>query len=241
MGEIKRGILGGFSGKVGTVVGANWKKISYMRALAVNVSNPRTAKQRLQRGKFKLCVQFLKPMVDYLKVSYQYLGVNRTPFNAAMADLMDRAVTVSGEQVCLDYEKALVASGNLTAPRDPLVEVQGNKLIFSWEDNSGMGNAETTDLAMPLVINKETGEVLYQLEAAVRTECQTEMELPDNWDKQALAVYLAFRNESGTRCSNSQCLLNDAYEGSGGESGGSSSSGGSSGGGSEVDSDNPLG
>lgn len=239
MGEIKRGILGGFSGKVGTVVGANWKSISYMRSLAVNVSNPRTAKQRLQRAKFKLCVQFLKPMVDYLNVSYQYLGVNRTPFNAAMADLMGRAVTVSGEQICLDYEKALVASGNLTTPRDPLVEVQGNKLIFSWEDNSGTGNADATDLAMPLVINKETGEVLFLLEAASRTECQAEMELPDSWDNQALAVYLAFRNESATRCSNSQCLLNDAYEGSGGESGGSGSSGG--GGDSEVDPDNPLG
>ena len=31
MGTIKKGILGGFSGKVGTVVGASWKGISYMR------------------------------------------------------------------------------------------------------------------------------------------------------------------------------------------------------------------
>jgi hypothetical protein len=30
MGTIKQGILGGFSGKVGTVVGGTWKGIHYM-------------------------------------------------------------------------------------------------------------------------------------------------------------------------------------------------------------------
>jgi len=42
MGKISQGILGGFSGKVGSVVGANWKGINYMRAKAVSVANPRT-------------------------------------------------------------------------------------------------------------------------------------------------------------------------------------------------------
>jgi hypothetical protein len=42
MGTIKQGILGGFSGKVGTVVGASWKGIAYMRSLPQKVKNPRT-------------------------------------------------------------------------------------------------------------------------------------------------------------------------------------------------------
>ena len=41
MGTIKQGILGGFSGKVGTVVGSTWKSVHYMRALAVSFSDPR--------------------------------------------------------------------------------------------------------------------------------------------------------------------------------------------------------
>jgi len=32
MGKIEKGILGGFSGKVGTVVGGNWRGIDYMRS-----------------------------------------------------------------------------------------------------------------------------------------------------------------------------------------------------------------
>ena len=40
MGTIKQGILGGFSGKVGTVIGGSWKGISYMRSQAQSVKNP---------------------------------------------------------------------------------------------------------------------------------------------------------------------------------------------------------
>ena len=42
MGTISKGILGGFSGKVGTVIGGNWKGIDYMRSIPASVSNPRT-------------------------------------------------------------------------------------------------------------------------------------------------------------------------------------------------------
>ena len=38
MGTISKGILGGFSGKVGTVIGGNWKGIDYMRSKAANHS-----------------------------------------------------------------------------------------------------------------------------------------------------------------------------------------------------------
>ena len=45
MGIIKKGILGGFSGKVGNVVGASWKGIDYIRSLPSTVRNPRTPRQ----------------------------------------------------------------------------------------------------------------------------------------------------------------------------------------------------
>ena len=44
MGIINQGILGGFSGKVGPIVGFRWKSNYYIRARAAKVSNPRTPK-----------------------------------------------------------------------------------------------------------------------------------------------------------------------------------------------------
>jgi hypothetical protein len=53
MGKIKQGILGGFRGKVGTVIGASWNGIAYMRGLAQSHKNPKTAAQLQQRAFFK--------------------------------------------------------------------------------------------------------------------------------------------------------------------------------------------
>lgn len=60
MGIINQGILGGFSGKVGPIVGFHWKSKYYIRARAAKVSNPRTPKQQEQRGKFATAFSFLK-------------------------------------------------------------------------------------------------------------------------------------------------------------------------------------
>jgi hypothetical protein len=40
MEKIPKGILGGFSGKVGNVVGDNWKGIDSMRVKPSTVANP---------------------------------------------------------------------------------------------------------------------------------------------------------------------------------------------------------
>ena len=71
MGKIKQGILGGLSGKVGNVIGANWKGIDYLRIKPSSVANPRTPGQVDQRSKFSTVLRFLQPMTDFLKVTFR--------------------------------------------------------------------------------------------------------------------------------------------------------------------------
>jgi hypothetical protein len=52
MGTIKKGILGGVSGKVGNVVGGSWKGIDYLRVLPASVHNANSQPQISQRYKF---------------------------------------------------------------------------------------------------------------------------------------------------------------------------------------------
>lgn len=56
MATIKQGILGGFSGRVGTIVGTSWKGIAVMKSLPLSVANPKTAGQVGQRTKFSSVV-----------------------------------------------------------------------------------------------------------------------------------------------------------------------------------------
>ena len=79
--KIKQGILGGFSGKVGTVVGSTWKSVHYMRALAVSFSDPRTEKQKNQRSKFTAAVNFTKAMTPFLRFGYKEFSGQQSAFN----------------------------------------------------------------------------------------------------------------------------------------------------------------
>lgn len=236
MGEIKQGILGGFSGRVGTVVGSSWKDVSYMRALAISVNNPRTLKQQSQRGKFALCMNFLGAITPYVRTGYRLFAQDRTAFNAAMSYLLRNAITGTFPDLKVDYQRALVARGNLMPVFNATATVSGDKISFKWEDNSGMGDAQDTDLAMPLIYNKVKGGSVYHVSAATRKDGKAELGLPTDWTDDALAVYLAFSNESVTRMTNSVCLKNDAYEGDPGSGGGSQGGGGTG-----DENDNPLG
>jgi len=53
MGKIKRGILGGFTGKVANVVGSSWKGLAVMKSLPISVAYPNTMKQQKVKIKFK--------------------------------------------------------------------------------------------------------------------------------------------------------------------------------------------
>lgn len=58
MGIIKQGILGGFSKKVGSVVGTSWKGIAVMKSMPQSVVNPKTTLQVNQRNAFKQTAKF---------------------------------------------------------------------------------------------------------------------------------------------------------------------------------------
>ena len=75
MGIINQGILGGFSGKVGPIVGFHWKSKYYIRARAAKVSNPRTPRQQEQRGKFATASSFLKTMKPFIRTPTIPIGI----------------------------------------------------------------------------------------------------------------------------------------------------------------------
>jgi len=53
MGKIKQGILGGFKGKVGTVIGSSWNGIAYMKGLPQSQKDPKTPAQLMHRDFFR--------------------------------------------------------------------------------------------------------------------------------------------------------------------------------------------
>ncbi|HEY9362527.1 MAG TPA: DUF6266 family protein, partial [Chitinophagaceae bacterium] len=61
MATFEKGILGGFSGKVGTVIGGTWKGIDFMRSRANKRTFIPSQKQLDQQLKFAIMMRFLQP------------------------------------------------------------------------------------------------------------------------------------------------------------------------------------
>ena len=200
MGTIKQGILGGFSGKVGTVIGSSWKGISYMRGQAQHVKNPRTAGRVNQRLKFNLALNFLQPNVPYIRIGYKSLAAKQTEFNAAMSFIVKKAITGASPNYALDYTKVMVSQGGLTQVTDAAVNwtAAQTKLTFSWTDNSGVGNALATDKAMPFIYNKDKNETIYNTAGATRTTHTMDVTVPNNWEGDKVEVYLGMVSEDGS-------------------------------------------
>lgn len=205
MGTIKQGILGGFSGKVGTVIGSSWKGISYMRGQAQHVKNPRSVGQVNQRTKFALVMSFLQPVVPYIRIGFKSQAAKQTEFNAAMSYTIKNAVTGSYPSYALDFTKIIVSKGGLTQVTGATATWDNNRneVKIDWTDNSGVGNALATDKAMPFIYNKDKGETIYDTAGATRATHTQSLTVPNDWEGDKVEVYLGMVSEDGKEVADS--------------------------------------
>jgi len=206
MGRIKKGVLGGFSGKVGTVVGASWKGISYMRSLPQSVKNPRTLGQLSQRSKFALVQHLLQPLSDVLRIGWKLHAQRKSPVNAATAYTLAHAVSGEYPDFQIEASKLLVSRGSLTGVTNAFVSFSSGQIEFQWEDNSGVGTAQGTDKALVAIVNLAKGEAVTITAGAARRDCVQNVSVPSGWSGDEVHTYMGFVSENGKEVANSVYL-----------------------------------
>jgi hypothetical protein len=206
MGKINLGILGSFSGKVGNVVGGNWKGISYMRAKATSVSNPRTDGQVNQRTKFALVLAILKPITGFLRVGYKKYAIKQTAFNAAMSYILGNAIAGAYPDFSVDMAKVLVSRGSLTGALNGVATSANGVVTLNWADNSGSGTAAATDKALILVLNPTRAESVFDTGGNQRVATTEDITVPADWVGESVEVFLGFITEDGKDVANSSYL-----------------------------------
>lgn len=149
MGTINKGILGGFSGKVGNIVGGRWKGIDYMRSLGSRRTMTPTDKQKEQQMKFALIARFLQPLANLLAKSFRNYAIKMTGMNSAMSYNLKNAVIGAYPDFLIDYSKILVSRGDMPNVMNPVAEsLTPGKVNFSWLNNGGAGKALDNDKAI---------------------------------------------------------------------------------------------
>lgn len=157
MGKIKRGILGGFQGKVANVIGQGWKGIDVMRSMPISVANPRTPAQTSNRTKFGDLVEVSKALGSaYLRKTFDKQAIRKTTFNAFVSANMkgQQAYPVwTWDMFELAGEYADGAGYQLSVSK----ETSSNEIVVSFQSSSNpFGFVGTDKVSVGIVYNNGT-------------------------------------------------------------------------------------
>lgn len=193
MGTYNKGILGPFSGKVGTVVGTSWRGKDIMRSLPKKTNRTATEIQQLQRDKFTFVSEFLTPMSPVLTKYFGSGSGEQTRRNQAMSYHMKEAVSYTEPDFEILYNKVQISKGDLLGVQNATVASPTvSEVVFNWEDNSGQGSAKTTDRLIVVLYAPESGLYHLLLDAATRNERNVTLTLPDYLSGQVLQSWITF-------------------------------------------------
>jgi len=178
MGIFNQGILGGFSGKVGTVVGSNWREKDVMR------SRPRfrrnrttTPAQEEQKARFSLASKLTGYLSNLIKTSYGKAG-SKKAHNSAYQEILASVIGGVYPNLVVDYSKLPVAKGKINTAFNPVAEsLQPGSVKFSWDDNSSLQQASPNDNAILVVFCEEMQELMYKLNGAARFLMEDEIDV----------------------------------------------------------------
>lgn len=201
MGVIKRGVLGGFSGRVANVVGSSWKGIAYMKALPLSVANPQTAAQTGQRTKFSACVFVAGVLLTAIvKPLWDRFAQGMSGYN----DFVSRNIENFSSSGVLDYPNLKIAIGTLTGfdTFACTADASLTNIDFTWVNNAGTGNALASDVAFFAIYNVTQDVWIAEGESDIRSAANWSVYGEGMVAGDVLKVYGAFRRADGTLVSN---------------------------------------
>ena len=134
MAKMTNGIMGAFNGKVGTVVGATWRGIPYMRAIPRSRTGPISKKEKSNRDKFAVAQLWLKPLLEFVRVGFKDYSPTVVGFSAAKSWLMKNAMEKTANGFLIDPSHVLVSYGDLPLPANlRLGDMEAGKLPLYWD------------------------------------------------------------------------------------------------------------
>ncbi len=128
MAKLDMGILGGFSGRVGTVVGYHRRGAWFVRAYQPHIKDRKSEAQLQQRSRFKAMIQFASPATPVLRVGLRrlaadwqitegnaFLKINKECFPRGSRNT--RNSRESRNSRAIDYPSLQFSQGTLAVPK----------------------------------------------------------------------------------------------------------------------------
>jgi len=205
MATLKNGILSGFSGKVGNVVGYQVGENFYIRSLPKARKNF-TEKERINQAKFKLVQNYLHPFADVLKAGFKNYYTKTGGFRAALAYTRKEVLKGDDAHFFIDPAALKISGGLLEQAVNPEVVFSDQEVLISW-DTTQINSKNEADQLMLLIYDAENFNALTKVfNGAFRKDGNLKVKLKDDMQSVKLDIYIGFVAADRSAQSDSQYL-----------------------------------
>ena len=211
MARLAKGLFGGFSGKLGDLVGYSRNGKDLVRTKGKS-TKPATEKQLAVRQKISVLNTALSAMLTVINVGFRLVikGMDKSPFNAAVSYNFKHACVGSYPSIGIDYSKLLISKGTLPPAFGAKVGIVPGGLEFSWGLDPAIQDNILNDRAMLLIYYPDPNHlpasnenVVCVLIGAQRKALKDVIELPEAYLTAPMHCYIAFAAEDGSNISDS--------------------------------------
>lgn len=195
MATFTQGPLGGFSGKIGHVVGTQWRGKNVMRSLPTEGKKTYTAAQLLQQERMKVTQTFLKGIQFLLAETFGSKTEKNPPNNNAMSYHMKEALIPTATGFEIDYTKVLIGLGPLGTIEQPILQrTDPDTLTLQWTDNSNQGYAYPDDGLIVVAYAPEINYFESYTGAYQRHDSTCELIIPKAFEGLEIVLWATFYN-----------------------------------------------
>ena len=209
MAILKNGLYGELSGKLGNVVAYKILGKTVIRMVGKS-KRPATEKQRANWHDMTVVNKFLKPILLFVRVGLKLEAAKRNMYahNLAVSYHKKHALKGVYPNREIDYKKVLLAEGKLTAPENPMVELQEDGLNFVWDTIGFASDFEQDDQVMVMAYFPVLSKAFFITGGAARSTGRQLLPLPVLIHGEYMETYIAFVAK------NMQNISNSVYTGS---------------------------
>jgi len=202
MAKYKNGINGPVSGKVGTVVGASWRGIDYVRNVSDTSKVKWSVAQVNQRVLFALVMNWIRPLLSIINVGYQLVKDGKTPMNAAMSYHLNEAVRGEASAYEIVLSKAVFSRGELIgAIIRKLHSMESDLCYISWDSAGASFFCNADDQVVFVLFDAMKSRFVSYVNAARRADGEVMLQLPAGFSSDELHCYMHLVRADGAMVS----------------------------------------
>lgn len=184
MAIVQNPLIGRSKQKVGGTVFSTWKGINVLRAKPIEVANPKTPGQLLQRAKLRNTVLLYRNIPGMVQIGYRQQAVQMSEYNAFASDTLLNAFSgTTAETVAFEPASLKIAKGTMQQTAFSEGSPNEDNDVLEWNESSPLGPGQSsTDLAYGLAIGFSADGDFEQVQVSAAPVARTvgEIEIVDS-------------------------------------------------------------